>query len=36
MLEYGGGYENAETCQVSNDMAEDVPGALVKRMTDEG
>lgn len=37
MLEYGGGgHENAGTCQVSNDMAEDVLGALVHRITSEG
>ncbi|WP_020653454.1 exopolyphosphatase [Massilia niastensis] len=37
MLEYGGGgHENAGTCQVSSDMAEDVLDALVKRITDEG
>jgi len=37
MLEYGGGgHENAGTCQVSNDMAEDVLGALVKRINSEG
>ncbi|MEH6437278.1 exopolyphosphatase [Massilia sp. DD77] len=37
MLEYGGGgHENAGTCQVSNEMAEEVLGALVKRITDEG
>jgi nanoRNase/pAp phosphatase (c-di-AMP/oligoRNAs hydrolase) len=37
MLEYGGGgHENAGTCQVSNDMAEDVLGALVQRITREG
>jgi nanoRNase/pAp phosphatase (c-di-AMP/oligoRNAs hydrolase) len=37
MLEYGGGgHENAGTCQVANEMAEDVLGALVKRITDEG
>ena len=37
MLEYGGGgHENAGTCQISNDMAEDVLGALVKRITSEG
>jgi nanoRNase/pAp phosphatase (c-di-AMP/oligoRNAs hydrolase) len=37
MLEYGGGgHENAGTCQVSNDMAEDVLGALVRRITREG
>ncbi|MDB5748594.1 MAG: exopolyphosphatase [Massilia sp.] len=35
MLEYGGGHENAGTCQVSNDMAVDVPGALVHRITSE-
>jgi nanoRNase/pAp phosphatase (c-di-AMP/oligoRNAs hydrolase) len=37
MLEYGGGgHENAGTCQVSNDMADDVLGALVQRITSEG
>lgn len=37
MLEYGGGgHENAGTCQVSNDMAEDVLGALRRRITSEG
>jgi nanoRNase/pAp phosphatase (c-di-AMP/oligoRNAs hydrolase) len=37
MLEYGGGgHENAGTCQVSNEMAEDVLGALVQRITSEG
>jgi nanoRNase/pAp phosphatase (c-di-AMP/oligoRNAs hydrolase) len=37
MLEYGGGgHENAGTCQVSNEMAEDVLGALVRRITTEG
>jgi nanoRNase/pAp phosphatase (c-di-AMP/oligoRNAs hydrolase) len=37
MLEYGGGgHENAGTCQVSNDMAEDVLGALIQRITTEG
>jgi nanoRNase/pAp phosphatase (c-di-AMP/oligoRNAs hydrolase) len=37
MLEYdGGGHQNAGTCQVSNDMAEDVLGALVRRITREG
>jgi nanoRNase/pAp phosphatase (c-di-AMP/oligoRNAs hydrolase) len=37
MLEYGGGgHENAGTCQVSNDMADDVLGALVQRITNEG
>ncbi|MET0982166.1 MAG: exopolyphosphatase [Telluria sp.] len=36
MLEYGGGHENAGTCQVSNDMAEDVLGTLIHRITSEG
>jgi len=37
MLEYGGGgHENAGTCQVSNEMAEEVLGALVQRITSEG
>ncbi len=37
MLEYGGGgHENAGTCQVDNELAEDVLGALVKRITSEG
>lgn len=37
MLEYGGGgHENAGTCQVSNDMAGDVLGALSRRITSEG
>jgi nanoRNase/pAp phosphatase (c-di-AMP/oligoRNAs hydrolase) len=37
MLEYGGGgHENAGTCQVSNEMADDVLGALVQRITSEG
>jgi len=37
MLEYGGGgHENAGTCQVSNDMAEEVLEALVQRITSEG
>jgi nanoRNase/pAp phosphatase (c-di-AMP/oligoRNAs hydrolase) len=37
MLEYGGGgHENAGTCQVSNEMAEDVLGALIQRITTEG
>jgi nanoRNase/pAp phosphatase (c-di-AMP/oligoRNAs hydrolase) len=37
MLEYGGGgHENAGTCQVANEMAEDVLGALVHRITSEG
>jgi nanoRNase/pAp phosphatase (c-di-AMP/oligoRNAs hydrolase) len=34
MLEYGGGgHENAGTCQVDNEMAEDVLGALIHRIT---
>ncbi len=37
MLEYGGGgHENAGTCQVSNEIAEDVLGALINRITSEG
>lgn len=37
MLEYGGGgHENAGTCQVANEMAEDVLGALIQRITSEG
>jgi nanoRNase/pAp phosphatase (c-di-AMP/oligoRNAs hydrolase) len=37
MLEYGGGgHENAGTCQVSNEIAEDVLGALIHRITSEG
>jgi nanoRNase/pAp phosphatase (c-di-AMP/oligoRNAs hydrolase) len=37
MLEYGGGgHENAGTCQVANELAEDVLGALVQRITSEG
>ena len=37
MLQYGGGgHENAGTCQVSNDMAEEVLDALVQRITSEG
>lgn len=37
MLEYGGGgHENAGTCQVDNEMAADVLGALVHRITAEG
>lgn len=37
MLEYGGGgHENAGTCQVDNEMAEEVLGALIKRITTEG
>jgi nanoRNase/pAp phosphatase (c-di-AMP/oligoRNAs hydrolase) len=37
MLEYGGGgHENAGTCQVANEMAEEVLGALVLRITSEG
>ena len=37
MLEYGGGgHENAGTCQVANEMAEEVLGALINRITKEG
>ena len=37
MLEYGGGgHENAGTCQVANDMADDVLGALSYRIKSEG
>ncbi|OON63732.1 exopolyphosphatase [Massilia sp. KIM] len=37
MLEYGGGgHENAGTCQVSNEMADEVLGALIQRITSEG
>jgi nanoRNase/pAp phosphatase (c-di-AMP/oligoRNAs hydrolase) len=37
MLEYGGGgHQNAGTCQVSNELAEDVLGALIQRITSEG
>lgn len=37
MLEYGGGgHENAGTCQVANDMADEVLGALSYRITSEG
>ncbi len=37
MLEYGGGgHENAGTCQVENEMAEDVLGALIVRINKEG
>jgi nanoRNase/pAp phosphatase (c-di-AMP/oligoRNAs hydrolase) len=37
MLEYGGGgHENAGTCQVSNELAEEVLGALIQRITSEG
>jgi nanoRNase/pAp phosphatase (c-di-AMP/oligoRNAs hydrolase) len=37
MLEYGGGgHENAGTCQVSNEIADDVLGALIQRITTEG
>lgn len=37
MLEYGGGgHENAGTCQVENEMAEDVLGALIARINKEG
>ena len=37
MLEYGGGgHENAGTCQVSNELAEDVQAALINRIVREG
>jgi nanoRNase/pAp phosphatase (c-di-AMP/oligoRNAs hydrolase) len=37
MLEYGGGgHENAGTCQVENEMAEDVLEALIARINKEG
>ncbi|UVW30009.1 exopolyphosphatase [Massilia sp. H6] len=37
MLEYGGGgHENAGTCQVDNDLAEDVLGALINRINRDG
>jgi nanoRNase/pAp phosphatase (c-di-AMP/oligoRNAs hydrolase) len=37
MLEYGGGgHENAGTCQVDNELAEDVLAALIGRITSEG
>lgn len=37
MLEYGGGgHENAGTCQVSNELAEEVLGALIHRINIEG
>ena len=37
MLEYGGGgHENAGTCQVDNELAEDVLGALVNRINKDG
>ena len=37
MLEYGGGgHENAGTCQVSNELAEEVLGALILRISNEG
>ena len=37
MLEYGGGgHQNAGTCQVDNEVAEDVLGALIQRITTEG
>jgi nanoRNase/pAp phosphatase (c-di-AMP/oligoRNAs hydrolase) len=37
MLEYGGGgHENAGTCQVDNEISEDVLGALIARITSEG
>jgi nanoRNase/pAp phosphatase (c-di-AMP/oligoRNAs hydrolase) len=37
MLKYGGGgHENAGTCQVANDSADAVLGALIERITGEG
>ena len=37
MLEYGGGgHENAGTCQVDNERAEEVLGALIHRINSEG
>jgi len=37
MLEYGGGgHENAGTCQVDNELSEDVLDALIGRITNEG
>ncbi|TFW28039.1 exopolyphosphatase [Massilia arenosa] len=37
MLEYGGGgHENAGTCQVDNERADDVLGALIHRITTDG
>jgi len=37
MLEYGGGgHENAGTCQVDNELATDVLGALVNRINKDG
>ena len=37
MLEYGGGgHDNAGTCQVDNDLAEDVLGALINRVNKDG
>ncbi|HEX9173659.1 MAG TPA: exopolyphosphatase [Telluria sp.] len=37
MLEYGGGgHENAGTCQVANEMADDVLQALIRRINREG
>ena len=37
MLEYGGGgHENAGTCQVANELADEVQAALVKRIVSEG
>ena len=37
MLEYGGGgHENAGTCQVDNELAEDVLGALISRINKDG
>jgi nanoRNase/pAp phosphatase (c-di-AMP/oligoRNAs hydrolase) len=37
MLEYGGGGHNAAgTCQVENDQAEEVLGALVNQINSDG
>ena len=37
MLEYGGGgHENAGTCQVDNEMADEVLGALIHRINSDG
>jgi nanoRNase/pAp phosphatase (c-di-AMP/oligoRNAs hydrolase) len=37
MLEYGGGgHENAGTCQVANEIAEEVLGALINRINSDG
>ena len=37
MLEYGGGgHDNAGTCQVDKDLADDVLGALINRVNKDG